>query len=1030
MIFNLLPNQDGEGIDFFSFIKTSIDYSDILNSGKLQWLKKFSFETRTINREGSEEVGVTVEYVFDRPEWFSVKAVQDDNGEFNFFAVASKKFIGLYADPYLYLPEDFRYLEPIELGKIMSEIARFKDFYLPTRENNEFDIQYLLRCLNAMLKDEYLVKRIPDDLLEGLSAFELDYISNKDQIIASNKNRDRGIHKYNRKLIEMLFKDHMKTTKRKKSEKEESRFDLNRVSSKELTRAQKKSLQQLVIDELKSYVETNDISYVELAAKKMARNCQSWGFKDAVVTLEKIEDKFIDLEKKVSAVKFVVETGQRYRFRSLKLVGVDGAETSEILKYIKFEPYKASAPVYYSESYVGFLNDRVTDYFIDKGFVDVEVETENQNIESTEKNVHIVFKIKKNFPHKVKFISLFGNEALSTEALLADLKERLSKDYNVAFESIEGVPYNSLLLTNVKKMMIQHYLDLGYRNVDIKSRKKSEYELTRIEEVSESASLETLNDFFAENKFGKDLFQIFNANQEVKTYDVYYQLINQLISSGFQRWRFIQFFNHEELWDDEEIDALFEKVKIDRKENEEQLLVREILFKTLGFPRFRKKTSDKSDEIWHAIVCIIDEGQKFQFGKITYVPKYREKLKTRSRIIERNITIKEGEGYSLSKIQESIRKLSRLGVFQEIDYIERVNGNAIDLEFVLRENKSLEVEVEAGYGDIEGLQAGLRIYDHNILGSARSLGLRSRFSERSILIEPVFNSPFWGGFRNQWLGFYGRTVDEDFTTERFGLESSLNRSLGLGYQVSFGYKLEVTDAKDVVSELQDVDAERAIFSGAFFSVSMNKLDSLLLPHSGTFGRIKTETNFKAFGSSFDFFKSELQLTQHMPLSSRVTLSLGLRAGIMKSFGGSDVIPLQVKFFNGGGTSIRGYSYNSIGPVVGGKNVGGEVRGIINSEFRFPLTIRTKKQFGVLFYDTGFLEEDLDALDDIDWYSSVGVGYRYLSPIGPIRLDLGFNLHDRESGKSKIDLDHDGFAIKGLHVDGHKARLHLSFGYAF
>jgi outer membrane protein insertion porin family len=507
-----------------------------------------------------------------------------------------------------------------------------------------------------------------------------------------------------------------------------------------------------------------------------------------------------------------------------------------------------------------------------------------------------------------------------------------------------------------------------------------------------------------------------------------------MISSSTMRWLFLQNFIKTENWKDAQIKVLYNDVKRDRDDQQEQILIRKIFLELFVFPELNTNSEDldtvSREIVIQSIVCQVKENNMYKFGKVTYRPKYVDSFKTQKGIIQKRIFVKEGETYNIEKIRETIRKLSRLGVFQEVDYQETILGDKINIEFILRENKTLSLQVEGGYGEFEGIQAGVRIFDHNIFGSTKSLGLRGKISEKSLLIEPVFDTPFFGRFRNEWVGFYERSDKDDFILERIGFETNLHRNIRKNIGLSFGYKFENTTAKDLVDELDKLKVGYVNFSGIQSSFSYINIDNLLVPHKGTFFKVKGEFNTKLFGSTFDFIKTESQVTQHFPISERITFSIGARFGFMKSLDSGVDIPIQTKFFSGGGNTIRGYEHNSIGPQVDGKSVGGEVRGIFNTELRFPLTRRTTKQFGVVFFDAGFLEESIDTIDSPEIYTSVGVGYRLLSPLGPIRLDLGLELKEKRKDDNNFNLEHDRFAIRNLYIEGYKARLHLSFGFAF
>lgn len=1037
LILNMLPGQEGESFDFYRFIKTSIDYSEILSNDTLKWLKKFSFETRTRNNSGQEELGLTIEYKFEEPEWFSVKAIQDDNGVFNFFLVASKDFMGFYVDPSIFTTENFSHLEPKLIVDFTNELMEIEGITFPPRNNNEFDIQFLVKMLNYVINLNDFHKYLPEKLKDigGEKLKEYILLNEPLNLNKSDKEKIKTIRKFNSGIIKIIFKKYFVDNLDKKIESEDINYLKGQIKGGELKRQQKNSLQNLVKDELKSYVRTNEISYLNLASKKMERVCASWGYKDALVSWEKLDKKFIDPEKTIPAVKFIIITGVRYKLKSINLKGINLEEATEVLNGIKFEPYRKSAPVYFSENYINFLKNQITEYYLQRGYLDVAVSFSGINIiNNKNKEVSANIEIDKKHLYQIGNLELYGNAKFSKNEIMSVVLQELAKTHIIENENaLEGY-FHSVLLSKLRKHISEFYHQRGFYFVEVNSRIKSAYEYQDINLFVNSFNYTFLMDQVTKEYGAKKLIELYPNLLNLKTGEEFYYYFNQIISSSTMRWLFLQNFIKIDTWQETQIKNLFDEVKKNRDDQVEQILIRKIFTELLKFPEFH--TIEENNKISSAekykqsIVCQISENNLYKFGKITISPRYNDDFKTQRKIIEKKITIKEGEVYNINKLKESVRNLSRLGVFQEVDYHENVIGDLISINFILRENKTLSSQVEIGYGEFERLQAGLRLFDHNIFGTTKSLGLRGVVSTKSLLIEPVFDTQAFWGFRNEWVGFYEYSDKDDFTLERIGFETNLHKTIKKNFGLSFGYKFENTTAKDLIDELDQLDVGYVNYSGVQGSFSFINIDDLLIPHRGTFFKVKGEFNSKIFGSTFDFVKSEVQVTQHLPISERVTFSIGSRFGFMKSLNSDIEIPIQTRFFSGGGNTIRGYDHNSIGPQIDGKSSGGEVRGIFNTELRFPLTISTTKQFGVVFFDAGFLEESIEKIKNPEIYTSVGVGYRLLSPIGPIRLDLGVALKNRREDDDAVNLEHDSAEIHTLYFNGYKSRLHLSFGFAF
>jgi outer membrane protein assembly factor BamA len=188
-------------------------------------------------------------------------------------------------------------------------------------------------------------------------------------------------------------------------------------------------------------------------------------------------------------------------------------------------------------------------------------------------------------------------------------------------------------------------------------------------------------------------------------------------------------------------------------------------------------------------------------------------------------------------------------------------------------------------------------------------------------------------------------------------------------------------------------------------------DKPLDAHHGIFGTLNVGITPSAFGSSANFAKMFGQYAYYRPFLGMVWAN-SVRLGLAKPFSGS-FVPTSQLFFTGGGTTLRGFPLNGAGPqrlvpfCPAGTPassctseitvpVGGQQLFILNSELRFPLhvPIDILKPLGaVVFYDGGNVDSRINFRQFVDNYTNtVGIGLRYGTPIGPVRIDVGRNLN--------------------------------------
>ena len=130
------------------------------------------------------------------------------------------------------------------------------------------------------------------------------------------------------------------------------------------------------------------------------------------------------------------------------------------------------------------------------------------------------------------------------------------------------------------------------------------------------------------------------------------------------------------------------------------------------------------------------------------------------------------------------------------------------------------------------------------------------------------------------------------------------------------------------------------------------------------------------------------------------LELKMRAGIADAYEDSIKVPIYERYFLGGANTVRGYRERRLGPRDPGNNdpIGGEAYWVANVEETFPIYPDLIK--GAVFFDAGSLVEEIEDFGDGEVFTGVGVGVRNKTPIGPVKLDMGYPLDDVEGEKKK------------------------------
>ena len=396
------------------------------------------------------------------------------------------------------------------------------------------------------------------------------------------------------------------------------------------------------------------------------------------------------------------------------------------------------------------------------------------------------------------------------------------------------------------------------------------------------------------------------------------------------------------------------------------------------------------------------EGEPVFFGTLNLFGN----KKTRDRIILREIMIQTGDPYDDEKILESQKRLNKTGLFSGIlfDPIRHADHPATqDMNLTVVEQPSLTLEFGPGYGDREGARGFLEVGHRNLFGTGRKIFTRAIVSEQerqySLNYKEHHTTPRDMDFT--FGGTYFRIPRKSFN------EKALVGTLGGEIQLSSSwksalfYQYEDKEISDVTPgvQLTAQDVGRLIIGSINPSLLRDTRDNLLNPKSGSVFGVTLRTAAKRMGSEVQMIKITQQGNVFFSRNGKMTLALSARIGIAERFGETQVIPLSERFFLGGRSTVRGYAHQTLGiegeTVINGQPTGGNAMLIFNEELRLHLSDR----FGIVFFiDHGNVWRELSNLALHQLKSTSGIGIRYNTPVGPLRIDRGYKL-DREGSES-------------------------------
>ena len=402
------------------------------------------------------------------------------------------------------------------------------------------------------------------------------------------------------------------------------------------------------------------------------------------------------------------------------------------------------------------------------------------------------------------------------------------------------------------------------------------------------------------------------------------------------------------------------------------------------------RSTTNAADIQLDLAAQIRTGERIWVGGV----EIKGNKRTRHSVLENQVKLREGELLDSGKAEESRQKLARLGVFKSVslDY-EDMSATNRKVIYELKESKPINLSLLAGYGSYELLRGGVEFENHNVLGYAHDLRLRAVESFKSTSAEGQYTVPeIFGRDMDAFLrGSALRREEVTFTREEYGGSVGVHKYIDpIKTDLALHYDYQWLNANDL-GRVATNDIGRADARSAAIVLDFNRdqRHSPLLPRTGTRFYGKLEFAAADLGGNVTYQRFVLGNSFHIDLGGGRLLHLGLLHGISFTLGGdSSELPFGKRFFPGGENSVRGYKEGEASPLdSNGDQLGAEtyLQGNIELE-----QLITKTWSVVAFVDgVGFAKNRNDYPMDEELYS-VGGGVNWRSPIGPVRLEYGYN----------------------------------------
>lgn len=413
----------------------------------------------------------------------------------------------------------------------------------------------------------------------------------------------------------------------------------------------------------------------------------------------------------------------------------------------------------------------------------------------------------------------------------------------------------------------------------------------------------------------------------------------------------------------------------------------------------------------------VDEGPKTLIDRLVL----RGLVRTRPGVVRAFADLEPGEPLARRDMLRAERDLYRLGVFSRVEVEPSPSGPTPPADGVRRRDVLIDLQEGSlwrlSYGlsfhSDDGIGGLFGVTRNHVAGRAARFQLDLRASENDRRARLVFDDPSLAGRKLPltWSLFVRDEERPSFSVQEAGAQVALIRDRGrFRWGLVWDYRtVRIDGAPPDPSDLEreDQEVEISSLSPNFF---YDRRDDPLNPSRGGSTALQLEYAFPALDADAEFAKAFVQQTWHHRLGRAGGLAWSVRLGAIEPLGhslpgretepASARIPISERFFAGGRTTHRAYERDELG-ILGRSlglredgsvlELGGNGLALANVDYRFPIAGNFG---GVLWADAGNVWADWRDADAADLRLGAGVGLRYLSPIGPVRVEVGWKL-DRQ-----------------------------------
>lgn len=689
----------------------------------------------------------------------------------------------------------------------------------------------------------------------------------------------------------------------------------------------------------------------------------------------------LDAREDGPVLRFVVR--ERPLVRTVTVEGVDALEQDEVEGALRIRPHMILDPTRVREGVAAARK-----LYADQGYLDADIQVEEKP--APEHEVDLVYRVDERDPVRIRKIAIEGNETFSDRKLRGLMQTK--KRWLLSRFTGAGNLNRDVLRTDMERLTAWYY-ENGYVTVRIDEPRveRDDDGMVVTVKISEGEPFSVGSVDIADPA---GLSPLAEAPPDLET------KVGERFRAGALR---------------DDVQRLVDRL------SDEGYAFAEV------DPETQIDTSAKEVRVTYRVT----RGEPVIVRRIEVTGN----TKTRDFVLRREMRLQEQELFSGTRLRKSRNALQRLGFFRDVKVSTRKTGDpkALDVVVDVQEGQTGAFSAGAGFSSADSLLFNVQIQENNLFGRGQRLVLTADVGSIRRNIVLSFTEPYFMGtpltvgvdafnWRLRFDGFdrsgTGMSVNATYPVTAFGLDEVWGLSME-DVRVGLGYRLEQAEIGDIgFDSTPSIRAEEgtSLISSVTPRLTRNTLNHAFDPTAGSFQDLSVEL---AGLGGVEFVKAEFRNRLYRTFWSSkrfgdFTYSLGTTIGYGLGDSGvdGDELPLFERYFPGGIGSIRGFEPRTLGPREARRNrfgrvlfttpVGGSVLLVANNEIIFPLAKAVGLK-GVLFVDAGNAYRSIDTIEYDTTRFAAGAGVRWLSPLGPLRIELGVPFNDKPGDQKSLVL---------------------------